>query len=58
MALLVAPAFRYVLFDVAPADLLTFACVCALLVAVAAMAAVIPGRRAAKIDPVEALRSE
>jgi len=52
MALLVAPAFRYVLFDVAPADLLTFACVCALLVAVAAMAAVIPGRAQPRSIPL------
>jgi putative ABC transport system permease protein len=58
LALLVLRAFRYVLYEVAPADVLTFACVCALLVSVAATAAVIPGRRAAKIDPVEALRSE
>ena len=58
LALLVLRAFRNVLYEVAPADLLTFACVCAMLVAVAATAAVIPGRRAAKIDPVVALRSE
>lgn len=50
--------FRSVLFDVAPSDVLTFAVVCALLLAVALLAALLPCRRAARIDPMEALRSE
>ncbi len=58
MTLLVLRGFRHALLKVAPTDLLTFASVCARLDAAAATAAVIPSRRAAKIDPIEALRSE
>lgn len=49
---------RSILFEIAPTDILTFAAVCLLLMAVAAVASLIPSRRAAKIDPMEALRSE
>lgn len=46
------------LFGVTPTDPLTFASVTCLLVAVAFLACWIPARRAAKIDPMEALRCE
>lgn len=51
-------AFRSLLFEIAPGDVLTFLGVCAVLLAVAATAAIVPGRRAVRIDPIEALRVE
>ncbi len=46
------------LFNVEPQDPVTFAIVSILLVAVAALASYIPGRRATRVDPVVALRAE
>jgi predicted permease len=46
------------LFGVRPIDLTTFAGVSALMIVVAATAAVIPARRATRVDPLTALRAE
>jgi ABC-type antimicrobial peptide transport system permease subunit len=44
------------LYGITPTDALTFALCAGLLGAVAAMASLIPARRAAKVDPMVALR--
>jgi putative ABC transport system permease protein len=49
---------RSLLHDVSPTDPLTFVCVSFLLVGVNLLATYIPARRAAKIDPMEALHYE
>ena len=46
------------LYDVRPFDAVTFVAVAAILAAVALLAAFVPGRRAARVDPVIALRAE
>jgi ABC-type lipoprotein release transport system permease subunit len=46
------------LFDVSPRDSLVFAAVGALLLLIALLAAVVPSRQAARVDPVVALRAE
>ena len=57
-SLLVSRAFTSLLVDVAPFDVATLAGVSALLVLVAAGAAYLPARRAARVDPLAALRLE
>jgi len=55
-SLLAAPILESVLFDVAASDPVTFLLTAALLGAVALAAAYVPARRAARTDPVQALR--
>ena len=57
-ALALTRLMRSLLFEVSPADPLTFAAIAALLVAVALAACYIPARRAMRVDPMTALRYE
>lgn len=56
-ALAVARVMRAVLYDVSPTDPLVLGAVAAVLLAVVMIASVIPARRAAHIDPSEAMRA-
>ena len=58
LALPMAVALGALLFGVQIADLAAFVAVCGLLVGVAFFASVLPARRAARLDPVLALRTE
>jgi putative ABC transport system permease protein len=53
----ITAALRTFLYGVTPHDGLTFAAVAALLMLVAIAASIVPARRAARVDPVEVLRS-
>lgn len=57
-ALAASRLLRSVLFGVSPADPLTFVMVPVVLILVAFLASYLPARRAARIDPVIALRAE
>lgn len=56
-ALAAARVMRSLLFEVSPADPLTLGAVTALLTVLALAAAWVPARRAARVDPVDALRT-
>jgi predicted permease len=58
MALVMTRWIASLLFDVSPADPLTFMLVALLLAGVALIACYLPARRATKIDPLAAIRSE
>ena len=58
LALLLTRTLRSVLYGVAPNDPLTFLAVAALLIGVSGIASFIPARRATRVDPVVALRTE
>jgi putative ABC transport system permease protein len=57
-ALLAASAIRGLLFGVPPFDVATFAAAMTLLLGASAVASWLPARRAMRIDPSEALRTE
>lgn len=58
LTLALGSILRSLLYQVRPADPLTFAAVALLFIAVAALASWIPARRASRIDPMQALRYE
>jgi putative ABC transport system permease protein len=57
-ALALARFVRSLLYGITPYDAVTFASVSLLLTAVALLASYLPARRAASIDPIQALRTE
>jgi predicted permease len=58
IALAAAAALRSLLFGVTPGDPLTLIATCAIITMTAILAAVVPARRASRIDPILALREE
>jgi putative ABC transport system permease protein len=58
MALGLTGMMRNILYGVSPTDLLTYAAVTSLLLAVAIVASLVPARRATHIDPMKALRAD
>jgi ABC-type lipoprotein release transport system permease subunit len=58
MALLLTKVLSKLLFGVGPRDPLSFASVALVLLGVAVTASYVPARRAARVDPAGALRSE
>jgi putative ABC transport system permease protein len=58
LSLAAAAAIRSYLFGVEPGDGVTLATACAIVITAALMAAYVPARRAPRVDPIAALRSE
>jgi predicted permease len=58
IAIVAAMELRSLLFEVVPADFATFGTVCGVIAATTLAAAAIPARRAARVDPLLALRAE
>lgn len=58
LALIAGQSAKSLLFELAPQDPLTLAATIALLTAIAMLASFVPSRRAAKVDPMIALRCE
>ncbi len=57
-AAIVSRSLRGVLFEVSPADPLTYAAVLVLFAATAHTALIVPARRALRVDPLTALRAD
>jgi putative ABC transport system permease protein len=57
-ALAVTRLLESLLFEVRPTDPATYAAIAAVMLAAGALAGAIPARRASKIDPIEALRTD
>jgi putative ABC transport system permease protein len=57
-ALVIIPLMKDMLFDVSPTDPTTFIVITTVLVATAVVAAFTPARRAARVDPMHALRAD
>lgn len=57
-ALAVSRLFASLLFQIAPTDVVSLGGCCLVLLAVGALAAYLPARRATKIDPAQALRAD
>jgi ABC-type antimicrobial peptide transport system permease subunit len=57
-ALFLTEGMRSRLFNISPSDPLTFVSVAALLATIAALACLLPARRATKVDPMIALRND
>jgi putative ABC transport system permease protein len=58
LGLLLSQTMTKMLFDIQPTDPATYAVVSAVLAAVALVASYVPARRATRVDPIVALRSE
>jgi ABC-type lipoprotein release transport system permease subunit len=58
LALLLSPLLRDLLFEVSPRDPLVLTAVSAVLLAVAVLASTVPGLRATRVEPTEALRGD